>query len=88
VDTIHWAYIDAGGVLGSDAGLGNDVCHRALLPLISITQRRSQTLAVQRLRDPSSSNRTQWAQYSMGNVTELTDANARKTRLPTTPTTA
>jgi hypothetical protein len=40
VDTIHWAYIHAGGVLGSDAGLGNDVCHVALLPFTSITQRR------------------------------------------------
>src|SRR6266566_326410 len=31
MDTIHRAHIHAGRILGSDAGLGNNVCHRALL---------------------------------------------------------
>jgi hypothetical protein len=28
VDAIHGADVDARGILGPDAGLGNDVCHR------------------------------------------------------------
>src|SRR5712692_2702739 len=38
MDTIHRAHVHTRGVLRSDAGLGNNVCHRVLLPPISITQ--------------------------------------------------
>src|SRR5712692_8881861 len=37
MDTIHRAHVHAGCVLCSDAGLGNNVCHRVLLPYVSIT---------------------------------------------------
>src|SRR6266581_6877328 len=29
MDTIHWAHIYTGGILGSDAGFGDDVGHRS-----------------------------------------------------------
>ena len=35
VDAFDWANFDAGAVLGSDAGLGNDVCHVDLLLVLS-----------------------------------------------------
>ena len=35
VDAFDWANLDAGAVFGSDAGLGNNVCHVDLLLVLS-----------------------------------------------------